>query len=216
MPKLPYLLCPLLLSLAFAASATTPTEQRIVAVADAEQLRNIALLQQLVEHNSGTFNLPGVKAVADLLQPEFAALGFTVTWKPMAQVGRAGHLLASHRGNGKGKRLLLIGHLDTVFESDNPFTGFRIDGIIAEEPDRLGEGFTLGPVAIIGLGDLPATRLVQPGSLYESKYRIRLPTGADPGAVAKRLTADFPEAGWKVADRGNGAPGTRTLTSGSW
>ena len=43
---------------------------------------------------------------------------------------------------------------------------FRIDGVIAEEPDRLGEGFTLGPVAIIGLSDLPATQLIQPGSLY--------------------------------------------------
>ncbi len=86
---------------------------------------------------------------------------------------------------------------------------FRIDGIIAEEPDRLGEGFALGPVAIIGLGDLPATRLVQPGSLYESKYRVRLPADADPEAAGKRLTAEFPDAGWKVTDRSNGAPGTR-------
>src|SRR3546814_7314139 len=60
---------------------------------------------------------------------------------------------------------------------------FLIDGIIAEEPDRLGEGFTLGPVAIIGLSDLPATRLIQPGSLYESKYRLRLRGSANPAAV---------------------------------
>ncbi len=86
---------------------------------------------------------------------------------------------------------------------------FIVDGIIADEPDRLGEGFTLGPVAIIGLSDLPATSLIQPGSLYESKYRIRLPGGADPGAVGKRLTAAFPDAGWDIADRSNGAPGTR-------
>lgn len=84
-----------------------------------------------------------------------------------------------------------------------------IDGIIAEEPDRLGEGFTLGPVAIIGMADLPATRLIQPGSLYESKYRIRLPGGINPEAVGKRLTELFPDAGWEVTDRGNGAPGTR-------
>ena len=86
---------------------------------------------------------------------------------------------------------------------------FRIDGIIAEEPDRLGEGFTLGPVAIIGLADLPATQLVQPGSLYESKYRVRLPDGANPEAVGKALTAEFPGAGWDVTDSSNGAPGTR-------
>ncbi len=86
---------------------------------------------------------------------------------------------------------------------------FIIDGIIADEPDRLGEGFTLGPVAIIGLGDLPATQLIQPGSLYESKYRVRLPDGADPKAVGKALTEEFPDAGWEIADRSNGAPGTR-------
>lgn len=86
---------------------------------------------------------------------------------------------------------------------------FRIDGIIAEEPDRLGEGFALGPVAIIGLADLPATQLIQPGSLYESKYRVRLPVDADPAAIGKRLTAAFPDAGWKITDRSNGAPGTR-------
>lgn len=88
-------------------------------------------------------------------------------------------------------------------------TSFLIDGIIADEPDRLGEGFTLGPVAIIGIDDLPATRLIQPGSLYESKYRVRLPSDVDPVAVGKRLTAEFPDAGWDVTDRSNGAPGTR-------
>jgi putative ABC transport system permease protein len=86
---------------------------------------------------------------------------------------------------------------------------FKIDGIIAEEPDRLGEGFTLGPVAIIGLGDLPATQLIQPGSLYESKYRVRLPASANLAAVGKALTERFPDAGWDITDSSNGAPGTR-------
>ncbi|WP_283418946.1 FtsX-like permease family protein [Sphingopyxis sp. Geo48] len=86
---------------------------------------------------------------------------------------------------------------------------FKIDGIIAEEPDRLGEGFTLGPVAIIGLGDLPATQLIQPGSLYESKYRVRLPASANPAAAGKALSARFPDAGWDITDSSNGAPGTR-------
>lgn len=86
---------------------------------------------------------------------------------------------------------------------------FLIDGIIADEPDRLGEGFTLGPVAIIGLADLPATQLIQPGSLFESKYRVRLPAGANPEAVGKALTAEFPGAGWDITDSSNGAPGTR-------
>ncbi|WRH74919.1 MAG: FtsX-like permease family protein [Sphingobium sp.] len=86
---------------------------------------------------------------------------------------------------------------------------FRVNGIIAEEPDRLGEGFTVGPVAIIGLPSLPSTGLIQPGSMFESKYRIRLPVDADPTEVAKRLEAAFPTAGWEITDRSNGAPGTR-------
>ncbi|UNU43301.1 FtsX-like permease family protein [Sphingopyxis sp. YF1] len=86
---------------------------------------------------------------------------------------------------------------------------FRIDGIIADEPDRLGEGFALGPVAIIGIADLDATRLIQPGSLYESKYRVRLPDDANPAAVGKALEKQFPGAGWDITDRSNGAPGTR-------
>src|SRR3546814_20230147 len=69
---------------------------------------------------------------------------------------------------------------------------FVVDGIIADEPDRLGEGLTLGPVAIIGMGDLPATELIPPGSPYESQYRIRLPASADPAAAGTRLSAEFP------------------------
>ncbi|MFY8076307.1 MAG: ABC transporter permease, partial [Sphingorhabdus lacus] len=51
---------------------------------------------------------------------------------------------------------------------------FKVAGIISEEPDRLGEGFTLGPVAIINMASLPDTKLIQPGSMYEAKYRIKL------------------------------------------
>jgi len=86
---------------------------------------------------------------------------------------------------------------------------FNVAGIIAEEPDRLGEGFTLGPVALVSSASLEDTKLIQPGSMFESKYRIKLPTSADPEAVAKSLVAQFPSAGWDITDRSNGAPGTR-------
>lgn len=86
---------------------------------------------------------------------------------------------------------------------------FRVAGIIDQEPDRLGEGFTVGPVAIIGMESLASTRLIQPGSMFESKYRIRLPESDDPAEVAKQLEAAFPSAGWEITDRSNGAPGTR-------
>ncbi|MEY4271079.1 MAG: hypothetical protein RLZZ58_2295 [Pseudomonadota bacterium] len=85
----------------------------------------------------------------------------------------------------------------------------RVAGVIAGEPDRLGEGFALGPVAVINLKSLGDTALIQPGSLFESKYRLKLPASADPVAVAERLKSAFPDGGWEVTDRSNGAPGTR-------
>ena len=86
---------------------------------------------------------------------------------------------------------------------------FKVAGIIAEEPDRLGEGFTLGPVAIINMASLPETRLIQPGSMYESKYRIKLRSEQDVAAISTSFETQFPSAGWEITDRSNGAPGTR-------
>jgi putative ABC transport system permease protein len=86
---------------------------------------------------------------------------------------------------------------------------FTIAGIIGEEPDRLGEGFTLGPVAIIDLASLPVTKLIQPGSMFNAKYRIKLPRQSDPAKVAEHIKKQFPSAGFEITDRSNGAPGTR-------
>ncbi|QAY77225.1 ABC transporter permease [Sphingosinicella sp. BN140058] len=85
----------------------------------------------------------------------------------------------------------------------------KVVGFIAEEPDRVGQGFTLGSTALVDRAGLQATALVQPGSLYTSAYRLRLPAGSDPEAVGKRLADRFKDAGYQVQDRTNGAPGTR-------
>ncbi|MEQ1547185.1 MAG: FtsX-like permease family protein [Chakrabartia sp.] len=85
----------------------------------------------------------------------------------------------------------------------------RIIGIIAEEPDRVGEGFTLGPVAMVDMDGIKATALVQPGSLFTTRYRIKTPRGVNPAKTAAALSSAFPGAGWEVQDRSNGAPGTR-------
>jgi putative ABC transport system permease protein len=95
---------------------------------------------------------------------------------------------------------------DTVHVGD---AALRIIGVIAEEPDRVGEGFTLGPVMIVDPSGIKATQLVQPGSLFTTRYRIKTPSGVDPGGAAAALSAKFPGAGWEVQDRTNGAPGTR-------
>ena len=85
---------------------------------------------------------------------------------------------------------------------------FTITGIIADEPDRLGEGFTLGPVALVSDLGIQRTGLIQPGSMYEAKYRVKVGPLADPAQSIARLKAEFPEAGLELRDRDRGAPGT--------
>ena len=84
---------------------------------------------------------------------------------------------------------------------------FRIAGVISDEPDRVGEGFTLGPVAIVSRDGLMRTGLVQPGSMFNSKYRLKLPAGAQPKDVIDDLKQRFPSASWEFRDRDRAAPG---------
>ena len=161
---------------------------------DAGYGNDVALLARLVEQNSGTYNLAGVEAIARMLKPEFDALGFRVQWKPMAQTGRAGHLIATHAGSGKGKRILLIGHLDTVFEADDPFTGFRREGDTAIGP---GVGDDKGGDVVM----LAALRAMQAaGALRDADIEVVL-TGdeEDVGSPVAVARADLVAAG-KRAD----------------
>ena len=83
---------------------------------------------------------------------------------------------------------------------------FRIGGIIADEPDRLGEGFTLGPVVMVSMDGLTRTGLIQPGSLYQTKYRVRM-AGGSPKAVVEAFANRFAEAGWETRTRDRASPG---------
>src|SRR4030095_12954407 len=102
-----------LLASAPADAALSRAEQRMIATIDAEQARTLSMLETWVNQNSGSLNLPGVTRVGEMVRAELKPLGFAVDWIDMRATGRAGHLVARHKGNGKGKRLLLIGHLDT-------------------------------------------------------------------------------------------------------
>ena len=131
------LACGLWLALSLAPClAATPSagEQRLRAAIEADQPHAIALLERLVNQNSGSLNLAGVKAVGEMVRAELEPLGFEVEWIDMRATGRAGHLVATHRGNGRGKRVLMIGHLDTVFEPDSPFQRFERSGDKATGP----------------------------------------------------------------------------------
>src|SRR5436190_384136 len=117
-----------------AAGATLSNEERaLVQHVDAENARSIALLQRIVDINSGTMSFAGVRRVADVLRVELDSLGFTTRWIDGASFHRAGHLVAEHAG--PGPKLLLIGHLDTVFEPSSPFQRFeRLDDSTARGP----------------------------------------------------------------------------------
>lgn len=86
---------------------------------------------------------------------------------------------------------------------------FRVVGLIANEPDRLGTGFSLGPPAIMDLAGLDATGLVQSGSLYQSRYRLVLPRPDTAEATGERLVARFPGAGWSARTTERAASGLR-------
>jgi putative ABC transport system permease protein len=85
----------------------------------------------------------------------------------------------------------------------------RVIGLVADEPDRVGEGFTLGPSIIVSRAGLDATKLVQPGSLFASRYRLRIPAGQDAHALAEKLDERFHDANFEVSDRTNAARGLR-------
>jgi glutamate carboxypeptidase len=114
-------------------SPLSSIEQRIASYADASRKEAEALLEEVVNINSGTMNLPGVRRVGEVFDAEFKALGFRTTWIDGAPFKRAGHLIAER--DGTGPRVLLIGHLDTVFEADSPFQKFeRLDADTARGP----------------------------------------------------------------------------------
>jgi glutamate carboxypeptidase len=107
------------------AAITSKAERRIVAAVDRHTPAAMELLRRAVEVNSGTMNPEGVREVGRMFAAEFDALGFTIRWADGAAWGRAGHLIATRPGKGKGPKVLLIGHLDTVFEKDSPFQRYE-------------------------------------------------------------------------------------------
>lgn len=88
---------------------------------------------------------------------------------------------------------------------------FTVAGIIADEPDRLSEGFTLGAVALVSLDGLQRTALIAPGSLYESKYRIA--SRYDPAQAIKAFTDRYPAQGWDTRTRDRASPGAERFLS---
>ena len=160
----------------------------------AEADRTLSLLERMVNQNSGSQNPDGVEKVAQQVRAELEPLGFAVRWFPLRETGRAGHLVATHSGRKGTRKLLLIGHLDTVFEPDSSFQRWVRDGDRGHGP---GAADNKGGVAVM----IAALRAMQAaGTLRQANVTVFL-TGdeEDPGTPQSLARRDLVAAG-KVAD----------------
>lgn len=108
------------------AQGLSKLENKVLKLIDSNNQASIDLLRESANINSGSLNIEGVKKVGAIYARELEKAGFTCSWISMPDsMKRAGHLVAERKGK-KGKKLFLIGHLDTVFEPDMPFTPFTL------------------------------------------------------------------------------------------
>ena len=200
-------------SLAFASAAhagLTPIEERIVAEVKAGTPGALTLLERSVNINSGTMNPDGVRAVGALYRAEFDQLGFATRWIGMPpEVKRAGHLVAEREGK-QGKRLLLIGHLDTVFEPDSPVRkwerkGERVSGQGVSDMKGGNVIIIQALRALQRVGALDNTRIaVMFTGDEESPGKPSSLTRADLIAIAKRSDMALAFEGTVLNDAGQG------------
>lgn len=188
------------------AQELDPIEREIAAWVDEHAPEAIGFLERVVNVNSGTMNHSGIRRVGEMFAVELESLGFSTRWIPMPdRVNRAGHLFAVREGTGEGKRILLIGHLDTVFEPDDPFQTFRRRGSIATGPgvvDMKG-----GDTAMIWA--LKALDVV--GTLEDATIRVALigdeefagtPLSISRGDLIEAAKASDVALGFEGGDRG--------------
>lgn len=216
-----------------ATPALSGVEQKIHDYVRAHEAEEIDLLEKAVNISSGTLNLEGVRAVGKLFAPEFSALGFETKWVALPDaVGRAGHFFAEHRGT-RGKRVLLLGHLDTVFEGDGQ-RFVRMDTLAAGagSSDMKGGDMVIlyALKALHSVGALDGTRIIvaltgdeeNAGSLYnisreplvEAAKRSDVALGfeedAGKGTVARRGMG-----GWQLVVTGKQAHSSGIFSPGT-
>ncbi len=117
-----------------AAAGLDAAENRIVEIIESQEEEAIRFLERVVDINSGTLNAEGVREVGEIYRDAFAAIGFDSRLIEQPEELQRGPHLFAERDGSQGKRVLLIGHLDTVFEPDSPFQTMRIEGDKAYGP----------------------------------------------------------------------------------
>jgi glutamate carboxypeptidase len=139
------------------AQPLTKEEKAILARIDAQMPETMKLLEEMVNINSGTLNVTGVRKVGDLLGKAFQQAGFQTTWVSLPDsLRRAGHLVATRKGS-KGRKLFLIGHLDTVFEPDmlaNPYRKLNDSTVTGQGVNDMKGGDVIMLAAVRALNDL--------------------------------------------------------------
>ncbi|TFF19980.1 ABC transporter permease [Jiella endophytica] len=81
-----------------------------------------------------------------------------------------------------------------------------LTGVIDREPDLLAEGLAFAPRLMIGPEALAASGLVQPGSLIEYAYKVKLPPGVDPDDAARPANDHFGAFGFQVRTAKDASP----------
>ena len=144
------------------SAAPDDTEQRMIDWIDAHAEEAIALLAETVDISSGSNNHEGVREVGVVMRRELDELGLDTEWIDQSHVQRAGHLFGYKHG-ASGRKFLLIGHLDTVFEADDAFQGFRREGDTAYGPgvDDMKSGNVIIVYALKALADAGALDGIQ-------------------------------------------------------
>lgn len=166
------------------AQQLSKMEIKILNQVDKMHGQSFQFLEKVVNINSGTNNLNGVREVGKLFNQEFLQIGFTTRWIDMPkEMKRAGHLFAEHKGT-KGKRILLIGHLDTVFEPDSPNQKWSMKDSIGSGP---GVNDMKGGDVII-LYALKA--LAEAGALNDAQIIVAMhgdeENGGDPDSISRK------------------------------
>ena len=156
-------------------------------------LSDVVTLRSMLVAQSGERMLVEVKAV-DGAWPLIGA----ATFGPGGRMGvgeMAIEPLVQERLGAAMGETLRLGSKRFVFRS-----------VIAEEPDRVATPSIFGPRAMIALGDLEATGLLQPGAIVEHHLRALLPAGGDAKATIAAIRVAFPGTGWRLRDAANASP----------
>ena len=198
----------LFVSLAF-SGGLNKAEKEIKEYIDEHTEEAINMVEKVVNINSGTLNIAGNKTVGKIFQAELDLLDFNTYWVTYPEtIKRSGHLFAEMRG-GKGKKIVLIGHLDTVFEPDSPFQKFTRDGDTAYGPGV--SDMKAGDVSMIyvmkGLDNIGVLKDLNLTLVFIGDEEK---TGGPPSIVRKELI----EAG-KWANIGLGFEGAHGMNTGT-